>query len=232
MLSRIKSGLVISLALFTASQSAVADSERLDAVYEVSITNITLGQTFTPQLVTTHNNSISLFTLGKPATEELAILAESGDTAPQESALKNAGRAVADVKTIAGLLAPGKTATVRIGANRWVNSLSLAAMLIPTNDTFVAANTIPFPRFGTSTHFLRAYDSGSEINDQNCKNIPGPFCQGAGNSAPADTDEGYVYVSNGIHDLGTADAEGNKILDPATFTWQNPVAKLEIKRIR
>jgi len=48
--------------------------------YEVSITNVTKGQSFTPQLVAIHNKSHSLFTLGDPASESLEALAEGGDT--------------------------------------------------------------------------------------------------------------------------------------------------------
>jgi hypothetical protein len=44
--------------------------------YEV----ITKGQSFTPQLVTTHSDMVSLFTLGQPARDSLALLAEAGDT--------------------------------------------------------------------------------------------------------------------------------------------------------
>ena len=36
--------------------------------YEVTVTNITPGQTFTPQMVVTHAADISLFQLGEPAS--------------------------------------------------------------------------------------------------------------------------------------------------------------------
>ncbi len=67
-----------------------------------------------------------------------------------------------------------------------------------------------------------AYDAGTEVNNEMCAYIPGPPC---GNGGVRDTAgaEGYVYVSNGIQ--GTGD------LDPAVFNWNNPVAKIMVKRV-
>ncbi|MEQ8993810.1 MAG: spondin domain-containing protein, partial [Pseudomonadales bacterium] len=44
--------------------------------YQVSITNLTKGQAFTPPLVVTHDASVSQFQVGAPASLPLEILAE------------------------------------------------------------------------------------------------------------------------------------------------------------
>ena len=75
--------------------------------YEVTITNLTRGQAFTPQLVATHSRAVSLFQTGSPASLPLEILAEAGDTGPLTDALLAKPYEVADVQTIPGLLAPG-----------------------------------------------------------------------------------------------------------------------------
>lgn len=200
--------------------------------YEVSITNITKGQTFTPQLVALHKGSVRLFSLGKPASLSLEILAEEGDTGPLTADLDLADK-VGEVKTIEGLLGPGKTASVEISGRYRRRCLSFAAMLIPTNDTFVALNCIRLPHRGSISFTALAYDAGTEENDQNCHNIPGPRCEGMGHSpGPNDTDEGFVGVSNGFHDIGEMDADGNEILRPFVYDWRNPVALVTIKRIR
>ncbi len=228
MFNRISTSILLGTALIAASQVSVATGNKnFRGIYEVSITNITKGQTFTPQLVTTHSRSISLFTLGKPASDELATLAESGNTEPLTNALLASGKKVTDVASTEGLLAPGQTSTIQVGVNRRGTRLSIAGMLIPTNDTFVAANGLRLPLRGSVTYDLRAYDAGSEFNDQDCANIPGPRCGGEGSSPAAETDEGYVYVSNGIHFLN----DGVDELSPAQYTWQNPVATVTIKRI-
>jgi len=201
--------------------------------YEVTITNLTKGQTFTPQLVTTHSRHVELFTLGSPVSLGVEIVAEGGNTAPLTEELESKGRRVSDVKTIGGLLGPGETSSIVISAGRHHNQLSVMAMLIPTNDTFVALDGVKLPYRGSKSYVAIAYDAGTELNDQKCINIPGPRCQGEGFSeGPNDGDEGFVYVSNGFHDLGTEDAEGNEILLPLTYDWRNPVALVKVTRLK
>lgn len=228
-------GLIASIALVVASTAAVADSNvryRDNLRYEVTITNITRGQTFTPQLVVTHSRAVALFKVGNAASEELEILAEDGNTGPLTEVLLANQRHVSDVQTIDGLLAPGQSSTVIVEASRRHRYLSTAAMLIPTNDTFYAANGVPLPRF-SATYTVPGYDAGTEANDQNCANIPGPRCGGAGFSpGPNEGDEGYVYISNGFHELGSADDNDNEILGPLVYDWRNPVAQIMVKRLR
>lgn len=221
----------ITLAAGLSLVSGMAMASSYKRVYEVTITNITKGQTFTPQLVASHSRAVSLFTLGEPASDELSTLAESGNTMPLTDALMNAGHRVADVQTIGGLLEPGKSATIDIVAHPRTSRLSIGAMLIPTNDTFVALNSGSLPRRGSKTFYLKAYDAGTEFNDQLCINIPGPRCGGEPDSDPQVSDEGFVHVSNGFHDLGSADDGGNEILSPFTYDWRNPVAKVVVRRV-
>ncbi|MFT6103498.1 MAG: hypothetical protein ACJATV_001594 [Granulosicoccus sp.] len=204
-----------------------------NANYEVMITNITRGQTFTPQLLVTHGSKVELFEVGQPASPELEILSESGNTQPLTDFLNSQGRGVGEVKTIAGLLGPGESVVTTIKASRYHQRfISMAAMLIPTNDTFVSLNRVRLPRRGEKVVFLKAYDAGTEVNDQNCVNIPGPRCGGAGFSVDSnDTDEGYVYIGNGFHDLGVDDGVGNEVLGPLVYDWRNPVAQITIRRI-
>ncbi|MEM8981392.1 MAG: spondin domain-containing protein [Pseudomonadota bacterium] len=223
-LLRLGAGLGLAL---TAS-AALAD--RLPT-YDVTVTNITRGQTLTPILVTTHSPRIALFELGAPASDELEVLAEDGGTGPFVAFLENAGNVVGDVTSTAGLLAPGESITIEIEGNPWRHVLSTAAMLIPTNDTFFAVDSVRLPRYGEKTVFAQAYDAGTEFNDQSCANMPGPRCGGEGLSAgDNEGDEGFVYISNGFHDLGTTDANGFEVLGPAVYDWRNPVVKVTIKR--
>ena len=159
------------------------------------------------------------------------MLAEDGGTGPLTEVLETSGRA-ADVETIGGLLPPGQSASVRIRAYGRANRLSTAAMLIPTNDTFFAIDSIRLPRYGSATYFATAYDAGTEENDQNCANMPGPRCGGEGLSAePAEGDEGFVYVGNGFHDLGPSEDPEIEILGPAVYDWRNPVARVVVRRV-
>jgi len=204
--------------------------------YEVTITNLSPGQTFTPQLVVTHSpnsrfvqGAEPLFELGEPASEVLEILAEDGDTAPLMDSLANFAT---DMITIDGLLGPGQSSSVVIRA-RPRDRLSVAAMLIPTNDTFMALLSMELPiRRGREAQMqVPAYDAGTEANDQNCQNMPGPRCAGEGYSpGPNEGDEGFVHISNGFHDLGDSGANGGEVLAPATYDWRNPVARITVTR--
>ena len=107
-------------------------------------------------------------------------------------------------------------------------------MLLPTNDAFAGLNAVEIPTEpGTYTFDVPAYDAGTEYNDQNCANIPGPTCGGEGNSpGPNDTDEGFVHIGNGMHELGDEDAQGNQLIDPKTYDWRNSVARITVRRMQ
>lgn len=217
----------MSLAFFAGSAMA-----QDTANYQVTITNLTSGQSFTPQLVVTHPVQALIFRLGQPASPELEILAESGDTGPLTDTLN----AIAtEVTTIPGLLGPGERASVVIAGDPAAGFISVAAMLIPTNDTFVALNRVRLPRAGAIARLVPAYDAGTEFNDQNCANIPGPQCGGAGEGnspGPNESDEGFVHIGNGIHELGDEDEAGNRIIGPQTYDWRNSVARITVRRMQ
>lgn len=191
--------------------------------YEITVTNITQGEIFTPIMATSHRRGTKLFKLGDAASTELEMLAEGGDTGPLTNSLISSGAAL-DVVTADGVLLPGDSLTLTVRTDRRHSHISVASMLVPTNDAFFAVNGIRGPYgYTTKTIFSPAYDAGSENNDESCDHIPGPpfACNGEGfNEASG---EGYVYIHPGIH--GGAD------LSVASYNWNNPVAKITIRRI-
>jgi hypothetical protein len=202
------------------------------ARFEVTVTNLTRGQTFTPVLVASHREGVRLFTLGEPASSELAILAEEGATAPL-TALLLATPGVRDVADSgappAGFVEPGQSKTIVVSAGRGADHVSVAAMLIPTNDGFFALNGVAGPRGREAVvHVSPAYDAGSERNDEACASIPGPNfaeCGGPGGGGqPVGEEEGYVHIHAGIHGIGDLVASARD--------WRNPVARIAIRRIR
>ncbi len=193
--------------------------------YEVTVTNITFGQQFTPLLLFTHRASLQLFDLGKPASANLATLAEEGNVAPLRAELEADSRVFA-TEAGAGLTNPGATATFTIRGHPLRHRVSVAAMLIPTNDAFVALNGVALPWHGSVTFFARAYDAGSEANDELCASIPGPFfaeCGGPGGGARIGDGEGFVHIHRGIHSIGN--------LAPSNRDWRNPVAEITVRRV-
>lgn len=211
---------ILLLGLLLTPGAFASDSS---GMYEVRITNVTRGQSFTPILVASHRQGVKLFEAGTPASPELAALAEGGDTAPLAAKLASMPE-VKDTASTGGLLGPGQSVTVRVRTDDGFNRLSLAAMLIPTNDGFIALNGIQGPRGQEILEIeVPAYDAGSEPNDELCANIPGPVCGGEGGSPLADG-EGFVHVHTGIHGIGN--------LVAADRDWRNPVAEISVRRLK
>jgi hypothetical protein len=194
------------------------------ATWEVTVTNLTAAQSFTPLVVMTHPRRYEMFTLGEPADEALEAMAEGGDTSMIQA---QAAEDASDIQSTEGLLGPGQSVTVSIEGEVRRSRLSIAGMLLPTNDNFVALNGVRLPRSGSKRIMALAYDAGTEVNDQNCRNIPGPLCGGEGVSV--DGGEGHVHVGTGIHDLGEEDADGFQIIGPMRYDWRNPVAMVTVR---
>ncbi len=196
-------------------------------MFEVEVVNLTPGQQFTPLLVATHSPSISFFTRGQPASAGLATLAEEGNVMPLAEALTATGK-VTDADVGTGLTDPGKTVKFMVDGDPSRDKLSLASMLIPTNDAFVALSNASLPKTcgKTVSYNINAYDAGSEANDELCASIPGPNfaeCNGPGGGASPAGGEGFVHIHNGVHGVGD--------LKPTRRDWNNPVARVMIKAV-
>lgn len=192
-----------------------------DRHYTVTLTNLMLGESITPVLVAVHRPGVRLFEPGMPASPELSALAEGGNTGPFTMQL-NDSKDVKTVFTSPGLLDPGHSKTIQVTAHGDYDHLTMAAMLIPTNDGFFALQDVRLPRGHHAAEFaVPAYDAGSEPNDELCVDIPGPVCGGTGESPDAGG-EGFVHIHPGIHGVGD--------LAPASYDWKNPVLKIVIKR--
>lgn len=216
---------LMAFGVFLLSAAAFAQNPQR---YEVTITNLTRGQTFTPVLVASHRAGVTLFELGTPASVPLEIVAEDGDVGPLAMLLES-NPAVRDTTNSGpppgGFVLPGASKTLIVEGGGGFDHLSVAAMLIPTNDAFFAVNGVEAPEGNrTLTVYSPAYDAGTEANDELCASIPGPVCGGEGFNASRAGAEGYVHIHAGIHGIGD--------LAPAVYDWRNPVAKITIRRVR
>jgi Spondin_N len=194
--------------------------------FEVTVTNLTRGQQFTPFLVTSHKKGVSLFELGKPPIPEFVPLAEYGKTDPLSALLRGMPE-VEDVQVNSAFLGPGESATVTVTTHGSFDYVSVAAMLIPTDDGFFAINEVLGPKRDEElTLYSPTYDAGSKKNDELCSSIPGPFfaeCGGPGGGGVVGGGEGYVHIHAGIHGVGN--------FAPSNRDWRNPVARVTIRRV-
>jgi hypothetical protein len=217
-----KPALWIALALLFVAAGTTADGGKK---FRVTVTNLTRGQQFTPILVASHKAGVKLFTLGTQASPQLETLAEEGNTTPLKTLLASMPE-VRNVTDSGGLLNPGGSVTITVQTGAGFDHVSVAAMLIPTNDGFFALNGVEGPDGEkTLTLFSPAYDAGTEVNDELCSSIPGPFfteCGGPGGGADVGGGEGYVHIHRGIHGVGDFVASERD--------WRNPVAMITIHR--
>jgi hypothetical protein len=210
--------LIISVVL--ASSPAFARDRGGKKSYEVTITNMTRGQVFSPPIVISHSGYFQLFTPGAPAGPELYPLAEDGDVMPLLDHISPLST-VYD-STVGDLIHPGESLTLKISTRGHFKYISVAGMLVTTNDAFFAVRNVGAPAIGQVVVHADAYDAGSEANSEDCDYIPGPPC---GNGGERDTEgaEGYVHIHPGIH--------GIEDLVAAESDWRNPVAEITIRPV-
>ncbi len=214
----VQTSLAIVLGLSAIHDVAAEDRKHRGGSYEISVTNITQAQIISPFIVSTHRRSFPLFTHGETASPELAAIAQDADNTGMEALLIDVGDAQ-DLAIATSPVLPGQTISVVVSAKR-ARYLNLAAMLVTTNDAFIAINNFRL-RGRDHTFTSIAYDAGAENNDESCAYIPGPPCGNAGISSDV-AGEGFIYTHSGIQGVGDLDA---------TYDWNNPVAIVHIKRI-
>ena len=208
------------------------------AELEISMTNLTHGNHFTPVLVAAHTNDIALFHVGDTASAALQKMAEGGDISDLSAAVTGANGQVLQ-NLAAGLMAPGMT-TEPMTLDTMDNTyLSLAAMILPTNDGFVGLDSWMIPtEAGTYTLYLNGYDAGTEANDEmiNGGGAPGVagipadpgMMNGENGTGLNDTSTNEtVHIHPGV--LGDLDSAGGPSdLNSQVHRWLNPIAKLTI----
>jgi len=227
----ISAGLVLATLM---SQASVAKD------VQVKITNLMQTTNITPLLIAAHSTNLNFYDLGAPASLHLQMTAEGGDISGLVADTVAAGANYVE-NPAAGRLAPGATTSAVIAITNSANQyLSVAAMLIPTNDGFVGADSIAIPtEAGTYTYYLNGYDAGTEANSEiivsgggvpGVPGIPGDPTGYAGTGGTGVIDHevnSMVHVHPG--QLGDLDETGGfSDMDSRVHSWLNPVAKLEI----
>lgn len=227
-----KLALGLLLPAFGASFSQAAE-------VEVNVENLTRGMFFTPLVIAAHPENSPLFTLGSEASDQLQSMAEGGDISGIESILMTLG-ATQSNNPAAGLLLPGASTSTSLNTDGTSNSmLSVVGMILPSNDGFVALNNIEIPSTaGTYTYYAKAYDAGTEANDEIVGSgavgeagfpAPSPVAAtlGANGTGVMATAEGFVHIHRGA--LGDLDTSGGvSDLDSTAHRWLNPIAKITV----
>lgn len=179
---------IIATMLAVSSTLAMA-STATAATLKVTIENIAPqnGLVVTPLWVGFHDGSFDIFNLDEPASSSLERLAEDGDTAPIANEFLTNGAGIVEGTLLGPGISPtsppvippttSATRTFTLDGNLASSRyFSYAAMIVPSNDAFIA-NSNPFAVkiFDEEGKFLgadfiisgdRIWDAGTEVNDE------------------------------------------------------------------
>ncbi|MCK8046156.1 spondin domain-containing protein [Shewanella sp. 1CM18E] len=208
------------------------------AELEISITNLTHGNHFTPLLIAAHDADSHLFQVGEMATSALQKMAEGGDIGDLDAAVMGAN-GVTVTNPAGGLLAPSAKIDAIMLDSGEMTHLSITAMVLPTNDAFVGLDAWKIPtEAGSYTFTLNAYDAGTEANDEivnggGMSGVPGiPAAPGGDGGMNATgvmdmSSNDKVHIHPGV--LGDTDLQGGMSdLDSRVHRWLNPVARVTV----
>ncbi len=211
---------------------------------DISVTNLSGGIYFTPLLIAAHAPSTHLYQAGQAASPALQAMAEGGDIAALKTAVEAAGgQTVAN--PAGGLLAPAKSTKATLKTSAENTRLSVVAMMLPTNDGFIALGDLVIPTApGTYTYNLNAHDAGTEANTElinlgaggapGVAGIPvdptgkaGVGGSGVVPAAPNDAEPHVVHIHRGV--IGDINPSGGASdLDSRNHRWLNPVASVTV----
>jgi hypothetical protein len=209
--------------------------------YRVTLVNLTHGQPFSPPVAATHQKSIRMFSVGAFASDELAAIARDGNEGPMVALFRGSskvtdivdvGRPVTSSGTTVGSFTDTVTFDIVAAPG---DRLSLATMLICTNDGFLGLHAVKLPKAGSETFFLNGYDAGREENTERSIDIVDP-CSGLNPTFPLAGDpngnEDAAVASSPVepihHHSGIA---GTGDLSVANHGWTDPVARVTVERL-
>ncbi len=163
--------------------------------FDVSVTNLTHAQPMSPVAVLLHNEG-QLWQIGSSASVALETLAESGDN----SAVLAETMVLAQTSG-SEVLMPGTTQMLSVMIEDTAPMmLSLASMLVNTNDAFTGINAMSIGDLAVGESIsvqTSSYDAGTEKNSEQMATIPGPAGGGEGFNAARD-DVDFVAMHGGV----------------------------------
>lgn len=199
------------------------------AKFMVTVTNQTAGQPFSPITLIAHKSGAKYWALGESVSVGLEHVAETGNPTVFRDALKM-DSTVYMTKEGKGLLMAGMSESFeleldqsQVGAGA---GLSLATMLGKTNDglMLMSGQKLSELKQGDSmTMTLLSYDAGTELNRETAETLGS-----AGFNAARDDVVNALTVHSGV--VSKDDGLTNSALTQLE-KWDNPVAKVEIKRL-
>ena len=188
---------------------------------QVTVRNITAGQTITHPVVIVHTGLLTSLPEDAGTIDGLEILAESGVPSPFSTGVTVIpGVKSATVMARSGPIQAGAEAAVEDIAAAPGDYISVIGMLACTNDA-IAFGTAALSMYGSRLAMSSGavFDVGTENNDETSATVP---CLGGEGVSGADTDdgEGSVALHPGIG--------GNASLGQNTHGWDGPAIQIVV----
>ncbi len=226
-LSMVAVAMSVAFAFVAIAPTAGASSP--SETYRITVENLTHGQPLTPAVVAVHGHGFRLFRNHRSASNGIQQLAENGGV-PVLVAELEANPAVASVAVVGNApIPPGGSQSALVTTSRGADRISLAAMLVCTNDGFGGLASVKLSTAsGSKVRYAYAYDAGTEINTQDVDDLvppcDGDMTTGTGVSNPALAEHGNVMRHRGIlRNVGD--------LTPGQHGWHGPVMRVTIERV-
>ncbi|WP_434953051.1 spondin domain-containing protein [Shewanella sp. HL-SH4] len=201
------------------------EPEPVMQTFTVTVTNLTANQPMSPVILAAHNAEASLWQAGEMASLAIEKMAEGGDTA-DIAVLEVIDSSVNGT----GMLMPGMSETLTLTlAQANVANISLATMLVNTNDAFTGVNSYHIAGMEVDMPQMvkyMAYDAGTEANSEAKGTMPGPADGGEGFNAARD-DVDFVHIHPGV--ISMYDGLADSVLMPS-HRFDNPVLAVTIMR--
>ena len=216
---------LLALSACNDDMSDVVDTmtETMTYTYSVTIKNLTQGQPMSPFVLLAHDEGM-LFNIGDSASESLEYMAEGGQTS-----MLLAQDWVSESTTASAMLMPGQSVTLMLeDLDMMPNYLSVASMLVATNDGFTAVNAFDTSMLmdGESYTLMgNVYDSGTELNSEMAGTMPGIDGGEGFNSERVDTN--VVTMHPGV--ISMYDGLTQSVLT-SHHRFDNPAIKVVISK--
>ncbi len=196
--------------------------------FNIEVTNLSNHQPFAPVAAVLHKPGYDGFNLGSTASEGLEMLAEGGDPSAF-IAEAEADNKVINTTSGTGILISGGSETLKLQGISPKPRLTLAGMLVNTNDGFIGLDEVDISGLGIGESMVlhaRVYDAGTEANSEAATDLPGQ--NGEGFNAARD-DRDFIVVHSGV--VSQQDGLTGSALD-ASHKFDNPGAKIVITRLQ
>jgi len=179
------------------AMTLVACQHDSEVEYTISVTNLTNGQPLSPPVAMLHKAKFNFWQIGQTATDALELMAEAGDGSELLALKRNNPQYHANSP-----IPPGETAVFTLEArNKNFAYLSVAGMLVNTNDAFSGLNSVELSDLQsgqTSVFYTHTYDAGTEFNSELSGTIPGPADGGEGFNSARDDVTNVVTLHGGV----------------------------------